>query len=80
MNKLQRELESELGKAREERAAAERRLDEQDTQHKKLVMALRDQQQEALDSLRKEKVGNFPAACNNHTFTNWNLFIVDTIW
>ena len=56
MNKLQRELEGELAKAREARTALERRLDEKETEHKKSLMMLRDQHEESLDTLRKEKV------------------------
>lgn len=56
MNKLQRELEGELAKVREARTALERRLDEKETEHKKILMQLRDQHEEALDGLRKEKV------------------------
>ena len=56
MNKLQRELEGELAKAREARTALERRLDEKETEHKKALMQLRDQHEESLDGLRKEKV------------------------
>ncbi|XP_063597935.1 rootletin-like [Penaeus indicus] len=55
MNKLQRELEGELSKLREARTALERRLDEKETEHKKSIMHMKDQHEETIDSLRKEK-------------------------
>lgn len=56
MNKLQRELEGELSKLREARTALERRLDEKETEHKKSIMHMKDQHEETIDCLRKEKV------------------------
>ena len=56
MNKLQRELETELTKMRESKSALERKFDETETEHKKTIANIKDMHEDALDKLRKEKV------------------------
>lgn len=59
MNKLQRELETELSKLRDARGSLERKLDEAETDHKKQITQLKDEKEEMIDNLRKEKVGAY---------------------
>ena len=75
MNKLQRELETELAKMREAKSGLERKLDETETEHKKIVTNLKDMHEDALDKLKKEKVRIIWIL-----FTFTPLFFLKGIW
>ena len=56
MNKLQRELEGELGRVREAKTMLERTLDELNTEHKRQLATMREEFDSKIEAIRADKV------------------------